>query len=176
MDPDRELIRRCIKQDLKAQEEFYRRFAPNMFGVCLRLANNETEAKDLLHDGFIRIFKHLKDFRFEGPLEGWIRKTIVNTAINYLKQKSKAPIEINSEKVEYFGSVQADIIEAFSAEELLALIQQLPPLYRIVFNLNVIEGYFHDEIGKLLNIPENTSKSYLLRARLLLQDMINQRK
>jgi len=176
MSPERELIERCVKQDLQAQEELYRRFAPKMYGVCLRFARNRMEAEDILQDGFIKVFKHMSDYRFEGVFEGWVRRTFINTAINFYKKKSKDLIEINSEKIELSGSTEANIIEAINASELLQLIQELPEGYRLVFNLHIIEGYSHKEIGQMLNISENTSKSQLSRARTTLQNIINKRK
>jgi RNA polymerase sigma-70 factor (ECF subfamily) len=125
-----------------------------------------------LQDGVIRVFKHIKDFRGEGSLEGWVRRTIVNTAINYYKKKIKQGVSVNLDFVQ--GKIKEDskVVEKMSADELLELISELPPGYRTVFNLNVIEGYTHKEIGKLLEISENTSKSQLSRARVSLQNKL----
>lgn len=176
MDSERALISRCLDKDPKAQEQLYRRFAPRMYGVCLRYARSKMEAEDILQEGFIKVFNHLKDYRHEGVFEGWIRRTIVNTAINYYKQKSKEWNEISLEKATETHSFDETAIDKLSAQELLDHIQQLPEGYRIIFNLYVIEGYTHQEIGKILNISENTSKSQLSRARATLQHKITQRK
>jgi RNA polymerase sigma-70 factor (ECF subfamily) len=176
MDSDRQLIEKVLKKDPKAQEAMYRRFAPKMYGVCLRFARNSMEAEDILQEGFIKIFTFLKDYRHEGSFEGWIRKTFVNTAINFYRRKSKELLEVSIQQHDMSIPFNPSIIENLSANELLELIQELPPGYRLVFNLNVIEGYTHKEIATLLGISENTSKSQLSRARATLQNKINKRK
>ncbi|MFO7614779.1 MAG: sigma-70 family RNA polymerase sigma factor [Bacteroidales bacterium] len=173
---EKELIDRCLENDPKAQEYLYKRFSCRMYGVCLRFARNTLEADDILQEGFIKVFSYLKDFRFEGSLEGWIRKIIVNTAINYYKSKQN---EWNETSIDKFASNQAaaeDILDKISVGDLLQLIRELPEGYRLVFNLHVMEGYNHQEIAKMLNISENTSKSQLSRARTALQQRLVQRK
>jgi RNA polymerase sigma factor (sigma-70 family) len=170
---EEELIRQCLNNDVKAQEYLYRRFAPKMFGVCLRFARNQMEAEDLLQEGFIKIFINLNSFRGEGSLEGWIRRTMVNSAINYYKKNIKYQKEIAIDQNEFNLPQISEPIHELSAQELLKLISGLPPGYRMVFNLNIIEGYTHKEIGKLLNISENTSKSQLSRARNTLQKLLS---
>jgi len=173
---EKELIDRCLENDPKAQEYLYKRYSCRMYGVCLRFARNTLEADDILQEGFIKVFSYLKDFRFEGSLEGWIRKIIVNTAINYYKSKQN---EWNETSIDKFASNQAvaeDILDKISVGDLLQLIRELPEGYRLVFNLHVMEGYNHQEIAKILNISENTSKSQLSRARTALQQRLVQRK
>ncbi|MFU8844304.1 MAG: RNA polymerase sigma factor [Bacteroidales bacterium] len=170
---EEELIRQCLNNDVKAQEFLYRRFAPKMFGVCLRFAKNQMEAEDLLQEGFIKVFLNLKSFRGEGSLEGWIRRTMVNTAINCYKKHIKYQKEVAIDQDESYLPQISEQINELSIQELLKLIANLPSGYRMVFNLNVIEGYTHKEIGKLLNISENTSKSQLSRARSTLQKIIS---
>ncbi|MCD4696304.1 MAG: RNA polymerase sigma factor [Bacteroidales bacterium] len=169
---EEELVNRCLKQEAKAQEEFYRRFAPKMYGVCLRFAKNQMEADDVLQEGFIKVFISLKTFRNEGSLEGWIRRTIVNTAINIYKKNVKYQKDIEIDKAEVIQNENPGPVDNLSVEELLKLITELPTGYKMVFNLNVIEGYTHKEISKLLDISENTSKSQLSRARQTLQKKI----
>jgi len=176
MDSDRQLIEGVLKKDPKAQETMYRRFAPKMYGVCLRFARNTMEAEDILQEGFIKVYTYLKDYRYEGSFEGWIRRTFVNTAINFYRRKSKELLEVSIQQHEIAVPFNATIIENLSVKELLKLIQELPEGYRIVFNLNVMEGYTHKEIAELLGISENTSKSQLSRARTALQKKINHRK
>ncbi len=173
---DRELIDKCLERDPKAQEYLYNRYARRMYGICLRFARNTLEADDILQEGFIKVFSYLKDFRNEGSLEGWIRKTIVNTAINYYNSKQQEWKETNIEKAESNQSVAEDILDQISVTDLLHLIQQLPEGYRMVFNLHVIEGYNHQEIAQMLDISENTSKSQLSRARAALQQRLVQSK
>ncbi len=167
-------IEKLKRNDSKAQREFYNYFAPKMYGICLRFALVNEDADDILQDGFIRIFNHINDFRGEGSFEGWVRRTIVNTAINYYKKKIKQGI--NTEIEHYQGKLKQDstVVEKMSADEILNLIKDLPNGYRMVFNLNIIEGYTHKEIGKMLEISENTSKSQLSRARVSLQKKLDE--
>ena len=173
---EKELIDRCLENDPKAQEYLYKHFSCRMYGVCLRFARNTLEADDILQEGFIKVFSYLKDFRFEGSLEGWIRKIIVNTAINYFKSKQNEWNETSIDKVASNQAVAEDILDKISLGDLLQLIRELPEGYRLVFNLHVMEGYNHQEIAKMLNISENTSKSQLSRARTALQQRLVQRK
>lgn len=174
MHSEEDLINRCLKNEAKAQEQFYQRFAPKMYGVCMRFAKSQMEADDILQEGFIKVFINLKSYRNEGSLEGWIRRTIVNTAINLFKKNAKHQNNIDIDKTDAAHQLNynARAIDNLNMEELLKLISKLPSGYRMVFNLNVIEGYTHKEIGELLQISENTSKSQLSRARQTLQKQI----
>ncbi|MCD4746062.1 MAG: sigma-70 family RNA polymerase sigma factor [Bacteroidales bacterium] len=155
----------------------YKRYAPKMYGVCLRFAKNKMEADDILQDGFIKILTNIKSYRNEGSLEGWVRKTIVNTAINFYKKNARYLKDISIEQTEIINYDNEGIIDNLSVKELLNLVQQLPEGYRLIFNLYVIEGYTHKEISKMLKISENTSKSQLSRARKTLQkEVLKQQK
>ena len=169
---DEDFIGRCLDNDPKAQGELYKHYAPRMFGICLRYAKNQMEAEDVLQEGFIKVFRYLKDYRNEGSLEGWIRRTMVNTAINFYKKKVKYQKDVSLDLTEPINHDEESAIDALSAKELLDVIRELPDGYRMVFNLNVIEGYTHKEIGEMLNISENTSKSQLSRARGVLQEKL----
>jgi RNA polymerase sigma-70 factor (ECF subfamily) len=166
----KEIIQNCIQGKRVAQNQLYQHFASKMFTVCLRYANSREEAKDLLQEGFIKVFECLHQFKFEGPFEGWMRKVIVNIALQKIRSKSHlhaiVPIEAGSEAE---SINQQEILSHLGAKELLALIQDLPNSYRLVFNLYVFEGMKHKEISKLLNISEGTSKSNLHDARIILQ-------
>jgi len=167
------LIKKVLSGDAKAQKAFYTQFASKMYSVCLRFARDRDEANDMLQEGFVKVFSNLKSFRQEGSLEGWVRRTIVNTAINYYKKNAKHQSYADFDTVMIFEkSTDASAIQQMSADELLEHISKLPDGYRAVFNLNVIEGYTHKEIGEKLNISENTSKSQLARARAYLQKRI----
>ncbi|MBN1199612.1 MAG: sigma-70 family RNA polymerase sigma factor [Bacteroidales bacterium] len=162
---DRELIERCKQKDVIAQGEVYRLFAPRMYGVCLRFSGNTLEADDFLQEGFLRVFNQMSSFRHEGSFEGWIRRIIINTAINLVKREMKY---VTTDKPESYDSPENSDISALSRlshQELLASIRQLPAGYRTVFNLYVIEGYTHKEIAQMLEISENTSKSQLFAAK-----------
>jgi RNA polymerase sigma factor (sigma-70 family) len=173
---DKELIEHCLENDPRAQELLYKRFSRRMYGVCLRFARNTLEADDILQEGFIKVFSFLKDFRSDGSLEGWIRRTIVNTAINYYNSKQNEWKETTIEKAVLYQSLAEDTLDKISTNDLLNLIHELPEGYRLVFNLYIIEGYNHQEIAEMLNISESTSKSQLSRARLALQQRLTQRK
>lgn len=165
-------IQKLKSGDPKTQKAFYQLLAPKMYGICLRFSNNRAEAEDILQEGFIKVFSHLKDFKSEGSLEGWVRRTIVNTAINYYKKRIKQGISIDLKTINEAIEDNHYIIEKMAADDLLEVIQKLPDGYRTVFNLNIIEGYSHKEIGAILDISENTSKSQLSRARAAIRKMI----
>ena len=158
-----------LQNNARSQELLYKHYAPKMYGICMRFTGNQMEADDILQDGFIKIFTKLKDFRNEGSLEGWIRKTIINTAINFYRKKLKYSYFDDIEGLEVPETKEENIYDKLSKEELIKLIQELPNGYRTIFNLYIIEGYSHKEIGKMLNISNNTSKSQLTRARNILQ-------
>lgn len=173
MPSDEELIQGCLRNEPESQELFYKRFAPRMYGVCMRFAKNQMEAEDILQEGFIRVFVNLKTYRGEGSLEGWIRRTIVNTAINLYKKNLKHLKDTDIEAAGGFSGEEENALDKLSLMELLQIIQDLPDGYRMVFNLNAIDGYTHREIGEMLDISENTSKSQLSRARNALKKKIN---
>jgi len=169
---DGQLLEKCLQNDRKAQNMLYKKYSARLFGTCLRYAKNYTDAEDILQEGFIKIFKYLKDFRNEGHLEGWMRKVIVTTAINFYKRKNLLNKDVDPEYVNTPSVATPDAISLISNEELLAVVQELPEGYRMVFNLNSIEGYSHKEISEIMNISVNTSKSQLSRARSALQNKL----
>lgn len=167
-----EIIKGCVSGDTRAQEKLYRLFAPKMLGVCRRYASDITDAEDNLQEGFIKVFTAIKNFRHEGSIEGWIRRIMVNVSLEkFRKHHLLHPVEdmnvFESEKM------TDGVMDKISAEELVTLIQELPPRYRMVFNLYVIEGYNHQEISDEMNIAVGTSKSNLARAREILKRKIN---
>lgn len=175
--PDKELqlIKGCIKGDKNFQSLLYNIYAPKMIIVCLRYSKNREEAEEILQNGFIRVFKFLDRYRREGSLEGWIRKIMVNCALQKLKNDIHLKPIVSLETAETDNSFCNNIIEYIDGKELLNLVQTLPPAYRMVFNLYVFEGMKHREIAELLNIAEGTSKSNLSDARNILQRRINTR-
>ncbi|MFV0590418.1 MAG: RNA polymerase sigma factor [Draconibacterium sp.] len=153
---------------MRAQEKLYRMFASKMFAVCLRYSRDNTEAEDNLQEGFIKVFSSIKSFRHEGSFEGWIRRIMVNVSLEkFRKQQVMYPVEDVSvfENEQYSDEIMDDI----SAQEILALIRELPPRYRMVFNLYVMEGMNHEEISREMGISKGTSKSNLARAREILK-------
>lgn len=166
-----DLIKGCINGDRRMQEELYNRFSPKMYAVCLRYASNADEAQDILQDGFIKVFKKLDSFRGEGSFEGWVRRIFVNTAIEYFRRKKYLqPVTEKEENIIEGKYVSA--LDELAEKDILELITQLSPGYRTVFNMYVVEGYSHREIGDILGISEGTSKSQLSRAKALLQDLV----
>lgn len=159
-----EIVRRCLHNDTLAQNELYRRYAGKMMAVCMRYARNRDTAADIVQDGFVKIFINLQSFKGEGSFEGWMKRIMINTALKQYKKDLKFKNDVDIEEA-YTVSFQHDIVGQLSAKELMNHIQQLPDGYRTIFNLYVIEGYQHNEIGEMLNISEGTSKSQLSRAR-----------
>jgi RNA polymerase sigma factor (sigma-70 family) len=155
----------------KSQRELYQRFNGKMMAVCRRFAGDLTEAEDMLQEAFIRVFTSMEQFRFEGSLEGWIRRIVVHSALEVLRKRLVRFTDIEGE-AETLVSPDTDAVTAMSAGELMKLICDLPDGYRVVFNLYVIEGYDHNEIATLLGVSAATSRSQLLKARRALQDQI----
>lgn len=166
-----ETIKKCASGDRKAQTALYNQFAPKMYGVCLNYSKDAAEAEDNLQDGFIRVFTKIGQFGFKGSFEGWMRRIMVNTALEkFRKHNHLYPVE----DMMVFEGIQneEETLSSISADDLLRIIQELPPRYRMVFNLYAIEGYSHQEIAKLMEINEGTSKSNLSRARVILQKKV----
>ncbi|MEO6069922.1 MAG: RNA polymerase sigma factor [Chitinophagaceae bacterium] len=169
---DNDLIEGCKKEDRTMQYQLYQRFSSKMFGVCLRYASNHEEAEDILQEGFIKVFRKLDSFRGDGSFEGWIRRIFVNTSIEHFRRKNYLqPISEREENT--IEGKQITVLDQLAEKDIIGLVQQLSPGYRTVFNMYVIEGFTHKEIGELLGINEGTSKSQLSRAKIILQDLVN---
>lgn len=167
-----QLIEGCQSGNRRAQELMYAMFSSKMLGICARYAKDRFEAEDILQTGFIRMFDKVKDFRNEGSFEGWLKRIMVNTAIEfYRKSVRMLPIV----DVEHAESVvhQGSALQQMAVKDILAIVQTLAPGYRLIFNMYAIEGYNHREISEQLGISEGTSKSQLARARSILQSQIN---
>jgi len=165
------LVRRCLKSEISAYKELYNKYAPKMFGICLRYSKDFHTAEDILQDGFTKVYRNLQKFRFEGSFEGWLKRIIVNTAIEkYRKNISLYPImDIGDSERE---EVHDNTLNRLQAQDIMDMVNKLSPGYKTVFNLYVVDGYPHKDIGLMLGISEGTSKSQLARARYLLQEMI----
>lgn len=168
------LIKGCIAWDRAAQNRLYCMFCSKMLAVCFRYSKNKEEAEDTLQEGFLKVFENIKSFKREGSLEGWIRRIMVNTAIQKFRKNASM---ISVESIENVSSSLnqhsfEDTMSQLSAKELIALIQTLPPKCQMVFNLFVFEGLKHKEIGERLGITEGTSKSNLSDARTILQRLV----
>jgi RNA polymerase sigma-70 factor (ECF subfamily) len=167
-----DLVKNCKAGQRKSQELLYKQFAPKMLGVCMRYAVDRMEAEDMLQNGFIKVFEKIKDYRGEGSFEGWVRRIMVRCAIEYYRKHHKTMQLVAVEDAGAEASANAAVIDKLDAKDLMRLIQQLSPGYRMVFNLYAIEGYSHKEIAAMLNITEGASKSQLSRARSILKEQI----
>lgn len=165
------VIKGCLRNDRISQKLLYKAFYGLSMGICLRYANNRYEAAEIMNQGFFKVFKNLAKYDSTKPFKAWLGRILINTSIDYYR----ANIRINSnddlDKAEHLTDNNwAD--RNLNYNELIALVQQLPPAYRTIFNLYAIEGYTHDEIGKMLNISTGTSKSNLHKAREKLKKMV----
>lgn len=163
------LIKKCKERDIKAQSEVYQLFAGKLFALCLKYSKNYQEAQDNMQDGFITVFNKIEQYQFKGSFEGWIKRIMINTALQKYRQKNV--LSLISEEIPDEVEVQVDEIE-ISLDFLLNIIQALPNRYRLVFNMYVLDGYSHREIAEMLEISEGTSKSNLSRARQILKKKI----
>ncbi|WDZ99857.1 RNA polymerase sigma factor [Mucilaginibacter sp. SJ] len=164
----------CLSNDRKSQEQLYRLLAPRMLAVCMRYATDKDEAQDILQEGFIKMFRNMKNYRGEGSLEGWIRRIMVHCAISRYR-KLKPMVLVDDFAAEEAAAIP--ISSSFNdngleAKDLMKLVQKLPKTYRSVFNMYAIEGYSHQEIGTSLGMSELLSRTTLHRARTLLKDMV----
>lgn len=163
-----QLINDCKKNDIKAQEQLYKQFAPKMFSVCLKYSRSYVEAQDHLQDVFLIIFEKIKQFEFKGSFDGWIKRVV----INYVLQQYRTKTFLSLIEEDIVEEVEVEVDETVSMEFLTKIIQELPDRYRLVFNLNVFENYSHQEIATALGITVGTSKSNLARAKTILKDKI----
>ncbi|MCC8034481.1 MAG: sigma-70 family RNA polymerase sigma factor [Rikenellaceae bacterium] len=171
---ERQIIEGCCRGDAVSQRELYERFSGSMYGICLRYVRDKALAEDILHDGFITVFTKIGEFRGEGSFEGWCRRIFVNTALGHLRKKSALTESESIDQVRWLEVDDADAVEKMSGEEVLELIDHLPQGYRTILNLYAVEGYSHKEIGEMLGISENTSRSQYFRARGKLIEAIGQ--
>lgn len=171
---ERDLIRACIRQERWAQQLLYEEYYSRMMGLCQRYANDHEDALDILHEGFIKVFKHIGKYQPGTSLTSWIRRIMVNTAIDYYRRSIRRRTE-DIEQAYDLSTQDADAISQCTEQEILGAIQMLSPAYRTVFNMYVIEGYSHKEISALLGISESTSRSNLVKARLKLKAILTSR-
>nr|WP_255481303.1 sigma-70 family RNA polymerase sigma factor [Pontibacter sp. Tf4] len=151
----------------------YQLYSRRMMAVCSRYTRSRFEAEDIFHEAFVKVFKHLDSYS-GGSFEGWMRRIFVNTAINHYHKNHRYQEQLDYSVVEEIVPASDDIISSISGQELLAIIDQLPQGYNLIFNLYVVEGYNHREIAELLQIAEGTSKSQLAKAKAYLKKMLQQ--
>lgn len=163
-----DLIKACRKQDPKAQRMLYEKYASSMLGLCRRYVRGELESEDIMINGFMKVFLKIKLYEGKGSFEGWIKRIMINEALGYIRKNKAMYLETDIEAADKEPDFTA-LSSELEAKDLLSMISELPSGYRTIFNLYAIEGYSHKEIGGLLGINENTSKSQLSRARMHLQ-------
>ena len=171
---DHKLIDSCIKGDRAAQRVLYDRLAPRMFPLCIRYVCDRSLAEDVLQDGFVTLFTRLQDFKGDGSFEGWARKIFVTTALMSLRKKDALKMSEDLELARNLKAENSSQLQNLGYKDLMAMITELPPGFRTVFNMYSIEGYSHKEIAEALGISETTSRTQLSRARIWLQNKIKE--
>ncbi len=172
---DHKLIDSCIKGDRAAQKAIYDRLAPRMFPLCIRYVSDRDLAEDVLQDGFVTLFTRLQDYKGEGSFEGWARRIFVTTALMNLRKKDALKMSDDLEAARGIRTDAPSQLQTLGYKDLMAMITELPPGFRTVFNMYAIEGYSHKEIGEALGISETTSRTQLSRARQWLQNRIKEK-
>ncbi len=174
LEEERQLIDSCLQHDRHAQERLYRTFANKMFSVCLYYSEDRDEACDFLQEGFIQVFRSLDKFKFDGSLEGWIRKIVVRKALDEIRRKKRYFEVVDDMVHSNTEEIEPDVYDnPISAKEVIRLVNELPKKCALVLKLYAIEGYSHAEISEILEISVGTSKSQLNRARSLLKKSFN---
>jgi RNA polymerase sigma-70 factor (ECF subfamily) len=166
------LLKECLKRKPEAQRKLYEHFAPSMLGVCFRYTKSLSDAEEVLQEGFIKVFTRLNQYKGDGELGGWIRKIMVNTALNFLKTNQKYRYDLSFDEMPLHVVSTENPAVNLQAKELAELIRQLPTGFQTIFNLYAVEGYKHFEIASMLGISEGTSRSQYARARIILIEWI----
>ncbi|MBK9195739.1 MAG: sigma-70 family RNA polymerase sigma factor [Flavobacteriales bacterium] len=169
---DERMVEGCRRNEPAAQKALYQLYARKMMAVCLRYAHSRDQAKDILQDGFVKVFQKMDLYRGDGPLGGWIARTMVNTALDHLRRNKPFDHSIDLSDAEHLHSEDAHVVSSMSTDELMSLVQSLPPGYKVVFNMFAIEGFSHKEIADQLGVSENTSKSQFMKARAYLRKLL----
>jgi RNA polymerase sigma factor (sigma-70 family) len=169
---EEQIIKKLRQQDIQTQELFYKSYATKMFRICYRYISNESDAAEIMNIGLYKVFTQIKNFKDGGvsELEAWMKKIMVNECLQFIRSRKKIRFVDESEALTEYSPILPEI--NLEAEDYYKLIKQLPDTYRTVFNLYVIEGFSHKEISEMLQIPENTSRSHLSRARRMLIEKI----
>jgi len=166
------IIRGCIANDRREQERLYRSYADEMYNVCLIYESDRDSVKDILQDAFIKVFKNIEQYNRNGSLRGWIRRIVVNTALDHLRRKNQAGFAVDIDTINDDQLQSHQNASNLITKDIVAAVNRLPQGARLVFNLFGLEGYSHKEIAQMLEITEGTSKSQYSRARLLLQKWV----
>ena len=163
-------IKAAQQLDQKAQYRLYKQFAPKMLSVCRQYVSDLHHAEDLMSTGFVKVFKHLKQYQFKGSFEGWVRRIMVTTAIDFIRQQKK--LEFVTDNFDQYEDVEMPSLSEWSVDELQGFIDKLPEGYKLVFTMHVLEDYSHKAIAETLHISEATSRSQLFKAKQLLKTKI----
>ncbi len=166
-------IEACLRDDPKAQTRLFNQYFQKMYAICLRMAKSNADADDILQEGFIKVFANLKSFRNEGSLESWMRRIMINTSYNFYKRKYPPFQDVDFEKTSIPKQKALNGLDLISEKDISGLVNELPNGYKKVFMLSAIQGYTHKEIGNMLHISKNTSKSQLNRAKSSLKEKIS---
>ncbi|MEO0066787.1 MAG: hypothetical protein RI983_2113 [Bacteroidota bacterium] len=169
---EQSILAGCLNNDPSAQRELYNRYSPKMLSVCYRFANSREDAEDMLQEGFIKVFTQMHTFQNKGAFEGWIRRIIVHTCINFLKKNKKFSNSIDLEQADYLEVREETMPSVMQARQIIECIRLLPLGYRTVLNLYAMEGYSHKEIADMLDIEESTSRSQYTRAKSMLEAIL----
>ena len=169
---EKQLITGCVNSDRRAQKALYDKYSRRMMAVCLRYVKDTEDARDLLQEGFVKLYTNIQRYTGDGSFDGWVRKIFVNCALERLRHNDVLRNADNINDIDYAEISDESTVSEISAEEIMIYVRSLPDGFRTVFNLFAIEGYSHKEIGQILNISESTSRSQYMRARKMLQKMI----
>ena len=170
---ERQLIEGCVRGESWAQKMMYDLYAPAMMSVCQRYVSNRETARDLLHDGFIKLFSKIHAYSGTGLFVGWMRRVFVTTVLEHLRRNDVLRHSVDIENVDFqYEEADISVFEHLSTDDLMACIARLPDQYRTVFNMHAIEGYTLVEIAGELGIKESTSRTHYAKARRLLQKMV----
>ena len=161
---DQFILEGCRRKNRESQRLLYEKYFEPLSWVCMRYLRNGEEVYDLVHEGFIKIFKNIHKYSGKGSLEGWMKRIVINNCLDYLRKINQRPPDVPLTEV-YDLELDENMLADLEAEYILDLLQELVPLYRMVFNLSVIEGYPHKEIASILKIKESTSRAYLTAAK-----------
>jgi RNA polymerase sigma factor (sigma-70 family) len=172
---DRELAEQCLKGSRSAQQILWKRYSASMYAVCRRYFDRDDDARDALQEGFIRVFNYLNQWNEQGPLGAWVRRVMVNNALNMVKSSGRRGMQQPIDSSEEVANWDGGALMQLQAEDLIRLIQEMPEGYRTVFNLFAVEGYSHQEIAAMLEITESTSKTQYHKAKGWLRARLERR-
>lgn len=165
------MLEGCRRGDRNSQRQLYEKYFETMYWVCYRYLKDQTVAEDVVHDGFMKVYRNIKKYAGNGSFEGWMKRLMVNCCLDYLRKQKRIPHQVEIDQA-YGYEVDAEVVEGLQAEYILELVNDLAPIHRTVFNLNVIEGYPHKEIARLLDIKDSTSRAYLTEAKKILRKQL----